>query len=177
MYTLPAIVDDSTGAALAESFIIAEYLDKTYPDKPLLFPSGTKTLQTAFIEAVEANISPLFQFALPKTCETLLNPSSEEYFRRTRKEMFGKAVDELVPQGENAKAEWKKLEEGFGKIAGWLKEDQFVMGNTVSFADFAIFGLLEWYKLSVGEDSQQWKDIASWHGGRWGKLVTTLEAY
>jgi glutathione S-transferase len=119
----------------------------------------------------------MYQFAAAEMCQNVLNSSSAEYYRRTRKEMFGKTVDELVPQGENAKAEWKKLEEGFGKIAGWLKEDEFVMGNTVSFGDFLIFGILEWFKLSVGEDSQQWKDVAGWHNGRWNKLVKTLEAY
>ncbi|KAF5334050.1 hypothetical protein D9758_017508 [Tetrapyrgos nigripes] len=140
-YTLPAIVDPSTGVALADSFAIAEYLDKTYPDKPLLMPSHTKALQTAFNEAVLAHVRPIFPFVLVKFCG-LVHPVSEEYFRRTRIVLFGKSVDEMVPQGENAKEEWKKLEEGFGKIAGWMKEDEFVMGDTVSFADFVVGGWL-----------------------------------
>jgi glutathione S-transferase len=156
MYTLPAIVDDSTGAALPESFIIAEYLDKTYPDKPLLFPSGTTALQEAFADIVLANLDVLSEFALAKTCEVLLNSRSEEYFRRTKKELLGKTVDEFVPQGESAKVAWKTLEEGFGKIAQWMKDDQFVMGNTVSFADFVVTGRLRWAKLALEEDSQQW---------------------
>ncbi|KAF5341579.1 hypothetical protein D9758_014079 [Tetrapyrgos nigripes] len=178
MYTLPAIVDPSTGAALADSLIIAEYLDKTYPgDKPLLIPTGTKALQAAYIEAVHTSLSTLFQFLLGRTCETLLNPSSDEYFRRTRKEYMGIDVDALAPQGERVKEEWKNVEAGFGKIATWLKADEFAMGNTVSFADLVVTAFLEWCKNAWGEDSQQWKDVASWHDGRWGKLVRNLEAY
>ncbi|KAF5341608.1 hypothetical protein D9758_014085 [Tetrapyrgos nigripes] len=176
-YTLPAIVDPSTGVALADSFAIAEYLDKTYPDKPLLMPSHTKALQTAFNEAVLAHVRPIFPFVLIKFCG-LVHPVSEEYFRRTRIVLFGKSVDEMVPQGENAKEEWKKLEEGFGKIAGWMKkEDEFVMGDTVSFADFVIGGWLILSRLAWGNDSKEWKEIAEWHDGRWGKLVKSLEPY
>ncbi|KAE9393742.1 hypothetical protein BT96DRAFT_999183 [Gymnopus androsaceus JB14] len=35
LYTLLAIIDDSTGVVLAESTDIVEYLDKTYPDLDL----------------------------------------------------------------------------------------------------------------------------------------------
>ncbi|KAF5341607.1 hypothetical protein D9758_014086 [Tetrapyrgos nigripes] len=176
-YTLPAIVDPSTGAALADSLVIAEYLDKAYPDKPLLMPSSTKALQLAFEQAVLSSIGPMFfQFILIKLCD-VVNPASEEYFRRSRVSLFGKSVEDLVPKGESAKEEWKKLEAGFGKIAGWMKEDKFVMGDTVSFADFVIGGWIITSKIAWGEDSQEWKDIAEWHDGRWSKLVKNLEPY
>ncbi|KAF5341601.1 hypothetical protein D9758_014088 [Tetrapyrgos nigripes] len=175
-YTLPAIVDPSTGTALADSLAIAEYLDKAYPDKPLLMPSNTRALQVAFEEAVPSSIGPLFQFILIKLCD-VVNPASEEYFRRTRASLFGKSVEDLVPKGESVKVEWKKVEDGFGKIAGWMKEDKFIMGDTASFADFVIGAFLIMSKIAWGEDSQEWKDIAGWHDGRWSKLVKNLEPY
>lgn len=50
LYTCPGLVDPNTGAAIADSFTIAEYIEKTYPDpsKPTLFPPGTRTLQVYF---------------------------------------------------------------------------------------------------------------------------------
>jgi glutathione S-transferase len=46
-YTLPAIHDPNTGTFVSDSFRIAQYLDKTYPDRPLI-PEGTAGLQSAF---------------------------------------------------------------------------------------------------------------------------------
>jgi glutathione S-transferase len=47
LYTLPAIVDPNTGAKIADSQKIAEYLDKQYPAAgvPVFFPPGSRTLQ------------------------------------------------------------------------------------------------------------------------------------
>jgi len=178
MYTLPVIFDPSTGKTVSESFEIAQYLDKTYPDKPIL-PKGTKALQAAFLDALRGCVGVLGQFGLLLTCEQLLNSKSEGYFREVRKNdiLGGKTVDEVFPRGERAKEEWKKLEAGFGKLDGWMnKEDKFIMGDTVSFADFAIGGYLQWAKLGWGEESEQWKDLSTWNDGRWGKLVKNLEA-
>jgi glutathione S-transferase len=180
LYTLPAIIDPATGAALSDSFIIAEYLDKTYPDTPSVIPPGTRALQSAFLDAIIPCLAPMFPFGMKQSCDALMNPKSEDYFRRTRKELVlgGKSVDEIVPQGESAKEEWKKFETGFGKMAGWMnKEDKFIMGDHASLADFAIGGWLMYCKHAWGGESQQWKDIASWNDGRWGKLLKTLESY
>ncbi|THU89660.1 hypothetical protein K435DRAFT_760842 [Dendrothele bispora CBS 962.96] len=178
MYTLPAISDPSTGAIITESFDIAQYLDKTYPDKPIL-PQGTKALQAAFLGTLRSNTRSFFPFGLLMTCEQLLNSKSEVYFREVRKNdvLAGKTVDEVYPRGERAKEEWKNVEEGLGNIDKLMsKEDKFIMGDTVSFADFVVGGYLQWAKNGWGEDSEQWKDMATWHGGRWGRLVKALEA-
>jgi hypothetical protein len=51
-YTLPAIHDPNTGKTISDSFDIAQYLDVTYPERPVL-PLGTEGLQSAFIFAIE----------------------------------------------------------------------------------------------------------------------------
>ena len=52
-YRTPTIIDDSTGKGVTESMIIAEYLDETYPDKPLLFPPGTAaSMEPCFRDAI-----------------------------------------------------------------------------------------------------------------------------
>ncbi|KAF5341609.1 hypothetical protein D9758_014084 [Tetrapyrgos nigripes] len=179
MYTLPAIVDPSTGTGVAESFAIAEYLDKTYPDRPLLIPSGTRALQAAFIEAFIGALVSMFRFSFLHTAENILNPSSSAHFREARKNdvLGGLTVEEAYPTGEQANAEWKKVEQGFAKIDQWIGEgNKFVMGDTVSFADFALAGFIKYTRFSQGEDSPKWKDVASWNGGRWTRLVRDVEA-
>lgn len=51
------------------------------------------------------------------------------------------------------------------------------MGDRVSYADFIIAGWLVWAKRVWGPESEDWKTVASWHGGKWEKLLKTIERY
>ncbi|KAF8965876.1 hypothetical protein BDZ97DRAFT_1810125 [Flammula alnicola] len=176
-YTLPAIHDPSTGVYLADSFLIAEYLEKTYPT-PSLFPHNTLGLQTPFNDTYGGQMDALWNFILPATC-LVLNPPSEEYFRRTREKLFGTTLEDLVPKGENAVVEWAKYKDGLGKVDTWYAKSggPFLIGDAVSWADFVVAAYLIWLRIIWGEDSQQWKDITSWHQGRWKILIDNLKKY
>ncbi|ESK89789.1 hypothetical protein Moror_16802 [Moniliophthora roreri MCA 2997] len=179
-YTLPAIHDLNTDVRLADSIQIAEYLEQTYPSAPekVLFPPGTKALQHAFTDGVKARLLPtLGPIALQSEAE-MLNPRSEEYFRRTRVEMYGRELMEMELPKEKKEALWKQVEAAFGTVNSWIgKEDRFVMGDRVCFVDFSLAGMLVWCKVMWGEDSEEWKRIVGWHDGRWGRLVKDLEEY
>ncbi|THV04196.1 hypothetical protein K435DRAFT_826912 [Dendrothele bispora CBS 962.96] len=181
MYTIPAIEDPNTGTAIAESFVIAQYLDKTYPDKPTLIPAGTKALQSAFANVSFVHVAPILQFAYLIMIENVLNPKSRGYFCEARKNdiLRGVSIEDAYPRGERAKEEWGKVKAGFETIANWMnKEDgRFVMGDTVSFADFVVGGWVQMAKKTWDEDSQEWKDISTWNGGRWPRLLEDLEKY
>ncbi|PBK64019.1 hypothetical protein ARMSODRAFT_515872 [Armillaria solidipes] len=67
---MPIIYDDSIGAVVSDSAVIAAYLDKAYPSSgPVLIPTGTKALQLAFSSAVIdafAAFRPFFPFDTEK---------------------------------------------------------------------------------------------------------------
>ena len=178
-YTLPMIHDPKTGAVVSDSFKIAEYLDATYPDTPRVIPDGTRGLQLAFDDAAFSILMPLFQFTAPLT-SSKLNQRSAEYFSRTRAIMFGKSMEELYPGEDRREEEWKKVESGLEKIAKWYSQGStFISGKSDApiFADFRVAALLLWVRRLFGRDSTEWKNLASWHGGRWGNLVGSLEKY
>jgi glutathione S-transferase len=50
-YTLPAIKDQETGHSLADSFKIAQYLDKKYPEHTLV-PAGAEAQQAALVDSL-----------------------------------------------------------------------------------------------------------------------------
>uniref|UniRef100_A0A8H7XQ77 GST N-terminal domain-containing protein n=1 Tax=Psilocybe cubensis TaxID=181762 RepID=A0A8H7XQ77_PSICU len=176
-YTLPAIYDPSTGVYLADSILIAEYLDKTYPDTPKIFPHNTVGLQHAFNEALETALDPLWEFILPDTCP-ILNPRSNVYFRRTREHAFGMTLEELRPSGERAVTRWEELKKNLEKVDAWYSkvDGTFILGNKISFADIVVASHLIWLRKVWG-DRQEWKDIAEWNGGRWENLLNALEKY
>ncbi|KAK0452708.1 uncharacterized protein EV420DRAFT_1558106 [Desarmillaria tabescens] len=179
-YTLPLLHDPSTGAFVSESAAIARYLDKTYPETPVVIPAGTNAFHYAFNDAIRSHFrgGALQKFTLQTNF--ILNPVSEEYFRRTREaEVFGgKKLEDAIPKGEDRKSEWAKLKADFGKIDAWYgKEDKYVMGDTLSYADFMVAAGVLYVRIVYSADSEEWKDISTWHGGRWGVLVKNFEKY
>ncbi|KAJ8517428.1 hypothetical protein ONZ45_g5389 [Pleurotus djamor] len=177
-YTLPVIHDQTTGTVVSDGAAIAEYLDKQYPDTPKLFPEGTAALQHGFIAAYFNNIAALFQFSLPQTNSILL-PRSEAYFRSTREQAYQTTMEKLVPSGEKRDIEWGKYRDGLGKVDSWISKSRgtFAMGDTITFADISVASFIIWLRVIWGEDSEQWKDIKSWHNGRWERLLDGLSKY
>ena len=176
-YTLPAIHDPSTGTSLADSFLIAEYLEDTYPTTPSIFPHGTKSLQDAFQFLLGGErIGFLRSFLLPMVLPKLGTQRSEEYFRRTKEISLGGPL--VVPVGAERAEQMTKLRQVMNKVDECLaKTDSkgpFVMGDTISWADFYISAYLMWLKTVWGEDSEEWKDVVSWNGGRWENLLRAV---
>jgi glutathione S-transferase len=175
-YTLPAIHDPSTGTYLSDSFLIAEYLEETYPTTPRIFPHGTRSLQHAFQFAFGERLAAVRPFILPSVLPKLGTQRSEEYFRRTKELALGRPL--VVPEGAERAEQWAKFRDSMSKVDECLaKADTkgpFVMGDTISWADFFISGFLMFWKRVWGEDSEEWKDIASWNEGRWKNLLNAL---
>lgn len=174
-YTLPAIHDPSTGTYLAESFVIAEYLEETYPT-PSIFPHGTKSLQHAFQLSFGEKLGFIRPFLLSSVLPKLGTQRSEEYFRRTKELSLGRPL--VVPVGAERAETWAKFREGMSKVDECLAKTDtkgpFVMGDTISYADLFISAFLMWFKNVWGEDSEEWKDVASWNEGRWKNLLHAL---
>ncbi|KAJ6520476.1 hypothetical protein C8R45DRAFT_61681 [Mycena sanguinolenta] len=178
-YTLPVIYDPSTDTVVSDSIEIARYLDATYPDTPRLIPEGTAAFHYAFTEAFEATLPPFLVYALPASLP-FLNSASQDYFRRTREELFGgRRLEDVTPTGHEHAVMWKKVEDAFGRIDGWIRkngaESKHFMGDTLCYADISVAGYLRWGKMVLGKD--KWESILTWQGGRWASLMKELERY
>ncbi|KAJ3991637.1 hypothetical protein F5050DRAFT_1122714 [Lentinula boryana] len=176
-YTIPAIVDDATGVALAESVDIVEYLDNTYPNTPRLIPEGTHALQAAFRDAFYPKLAYYYPFLVPIT-ETVLNPPSATFFRAKYEAIFGKKLENVYPEGQERVVAWNKWKEAIGGVDAWMKKDDiWMMGNTPSFADFILASFILSAKTLFGADSQEYKEVLEMHDGRWGRLAKNVESY
>jgi len=178
-YTLPVIHDPLTDTIVSDSIEIARYLDATYPNTPRLIPDGTVALHYAFTEAFEATLPPYFVYTLPASLP-FLNPASQDYFRQTREQLFGgRRLEDVVPTGEEDVVMWKKLEDAFGQIDGWIQKNgadsKYFMGDTICYADISVAGFLRWGKMVLGKD--KWEKILTWHDQRWAGLMKEMEKY
>ena len=179
IYTLPTIYDPNTKRVVTDSIEIARYLDATYPDTPQVFPEGTEVLQLAFNHAFRAEAMPsLVPLCVPPTHAQLL-PRSQEYFRRTREEWFGKKIEELALDG--GVAALAGLEKAFATFTTWFEADGkdrvFLMGDKPCFADIIMASYLIWGRVIWGEDSQRWQAVLGWNGGRWAEFMDAMKAY
>ncbi|KAG1743400.1 hypothetical protein EDB19DRAFT_1698208 [Suillus lakei] len=96
-YTLPVIKDPNTGSVVADSLAIAEYLDKNYPEKPII-PRGANVLIGLFEPAYcSVAFRKAVKLLLTKTLE-ILNDSSREYFIQTRLERHGETRWEAMSE-------------------------------------------------------------------------------
>ncbi len=179
LYTIPAIYDSATGVGIAESWRIAEYLDRTYPNTPPLFPNGTHVLQLSFRDLFYTRVLPLFKYTIADV-PTNLNPISAVHFAEARSAEFGvPSLAHLRPSRPELKAEaWRKVIEGLGAIDSLMKDDAiWVMGDRPSFADFIIGSAVGTVKTIYGEESLEWRQLTSCHNGRWGRLMQYLKKY
>lgn len=175
-YTLPAIYDPNTDTGIADSYHIARYLDKTYPDTPRVIPQGTEVLQNVSIFNHCLGPTPVwYMIILPS--HAILTPRSAEYMRRTREEMFGRKLEDMVPK-DKAEA-WNQIKAGYDKLDKLLQlgNGPYVMGNTVSFQDFDVASYTLWLRRILGEESEEWKNIINWNDGRWGRLIEGFRKY
>ncbi|TFK84411.1 hypothetical protein K466DRAFT_588954 [Polyporus arcularius HHB13444] len=182
MYTLPAIHDPSTGTSIANSTAIARYLDATYPDTPRVIPEGTEAFHEAFEEALAPTLVPHLLYIHFPAVYGRLNEASKAYFKAARESVLGGKMEQWSPLGsETREQQWVKLEAGLGRIERWLtadgKERRFFMGDKPSFADFVLGARLLGLKRAIGEEHKEWKRVEQWHGGRWARLLLSMEAY
>ncbi|KAK0433310.1 hypothetical protein EV421DRAFT_1997514 [Armillaria borealis] len=175
-YTIPIIQDDSTGAVVSDSAAIAAYLDKTYPSSgPVLISTGTMTLQLAFSSAVVDTFTP-FQPFFDHNITIKMNDATAAYYMRVK---LGGVSKVDTPEGEEREKLWANAKENLGKMNKWFEgnEGNFVMGNEPSFADTAVCAFLQFTRTMFAGESEEWKDIASWNDGRWGRYLESFKPY
>lgn len=183
VYTVPFIYDPKTQTYTSDSYQIAQYLESTYPDTPKLFPEGPLTGAAALnlFEDVwkEKFITPSRPFVMLQI-HNQLNPASQRYFRETREAAWGKKLEDLLPADKEKQEElWAVVKAGLGKIDGYMKWNgtatTYWMGDVRSYADIVMAAWLIWVQRIWGKESAEWKELVTWNGGRWNRLVSEFD--
>jgi glutathione S-transferase len=175
-YTLPAIHDPNTNTFVTDSLDIAVYLDKTYPSAPSLL-RGAPALHAAFVDAFMAETKNMFPLCIP-LIPPRLNPVSQEYYWVSRRQMLGKPLQDWLPKGDDLQKAWKELEDGYGRVANWYKNDETLIGGDQPvFSDACVAGFLYSVRWVYGAESKEWAMIKQWHGGRWARVLERMKQY
>ncbi|KAF9447223.1 hypothetical protein P691DRAFT_731866 [Macrolepiota fuliginosa MF-IS2] len=178
-YTSPSITDDSTGSAITDSYKIAQYLDETYPTTPKVIPPRSEALQATFCANFNQTVGPLYPILLPRIPRVLLNPVSAEYYYNTVSAIFGQPLDKIEPVGDQRPKAWADARAAWDIVNGWLSKSSgpYFMGDSPTFADFVVGAMLQMTRVTLGEESEEWKEVEMWNGGRWVTFLKDLDQY
>ncbi|MBU2531511.1 MAG: glutathione S-transferase N-terminal domain-containing protein [Alphaproteobacteria bacterium] len=137
---VPVILDQ--GRAIAESWDIADYLDKAYPEAPPLMAGTAARARAKFIESwCNATVFPTMRaIAVPSVFEIIAD-KDKAYFRESREKMLGSKLEEL---SKDPAAETAAMNKALKPAADALTEADFLAGTSPDYADYVLFGTIMW---------------------------------
>lgn len=140
---VPVLVDGD--AHVHDSWEIAAYLDRTYPQKPL-FDSEQARAEGLFIKLwVEAQLNPLISRVILTDLHPRLHEKDRDYFRRSREERFGMALEAFCA---DRPAQIAALRTAITPLRAMLKFQPFIGGTAPNYADYIVFSAFQWVRTS-----------------------------
>jgi len=157
--TVPILRDGNE--LIRDSFEIALHLEETYPDRPTLFGGEGGKALSRFVERFSQTIiHPAVTNIAVADIHDMLGETDQVYFRKSREAFLGRTLEE-VKAGRNAEiaAFAAKLE----PVRQTLKYQDFLGGDGPLFADYILFGALQWMRITAGTKVLADDDpVASW---------------
>ena len=131
--------------AVVDSFAIAQHLDATYPDRPTLFAGEGGRATARFVEAFSQTVlHPAIVRIILVDIHDRLAQEDQAYFRKSREAAFGKTLEEVVAAAPEERATFA---EKLAPLRFMLKKQPFIGGETPLFADYIVFGALQWARI------------------------------
>jgi glutathione S-transferase len=167
--TVPVL--DDNGHLVRDSWDIAVYLEEQYPDAPTLFGGAGGRAAAKFVEgwalgAVHTAIFPL----IVKDIHDILDPADKAYFRESREKRLGRTLEIAQTDREQRVEQFRQV---LLPLRLMLKKQPWIGGEGPLFADYLVFGPLQWARvaspfpiLAVNDPIADWFErCLDLHGG------------
>ena len=142
--TVPVL--DDGGKLVRDSFDIALYLEEAYPDRPTLFAGeGGKALSRMVEGYVQTTLQAAIVKIIVKDIHDCLAPADQAYFRASREQRLGRTLEEIEA---GADAELAAFQPRLEPVRHMLKFQAFLGGDGPLFADYILFGALQWSRVA-----------------------------
>lgn len=164
---VPVLLDGE--AVVADSWAIAQYLDRTYPDRPTLMPGGIAAYRFVNLWA-DTVVNPGIGRMIVSDIPDLLGPEDRAYFVESREARFGKPLAEVTADREVRLPEFRA---SLIPARHALRGQEFLGGAGPDYSDYILFGSLMWgricsdFALLAPEDPlHAWQErMLDLHGG------------
>ncbi len=142
--TVPVLVDGDLW--LGESWDIAEYLEKTFPDRPALFDSDGDRAKARLIDHwITQTVHPVIARAVLMDQFPYLDDRDKAYYLERTKRKFGKTLAELDNDPDGAIAE---LQGVLTPLQSALAERAYLGGERPTYGDHIVFGAFQWARVA-----------------------------
>lgn len=151
--TVPVLVDD--GETVSDSWKIAEYLDERYPQNPL-FDSAQARSEALLIKFwIERTIHPFISRMGVGDFLSTLHEKDKAYFRQSREKRIGMPIEQFMQDRDQTREGFRTALE---PLRAMLVEQPYVAGNNPGYADYIVFGILQWMRCGSPYASLQRDD-------------------
>lgn len=157
--TVPVMVDE--GEVIEDSFRIALHLDQKYPERPSLFNGPEGVAQARFVEAwSQTQIHPVVTRLVLMQIYNNLGPDDQAHFRASREKRFGMTLEDFsATSGASA----TDLHNALVPLEKMLEAQPFIGGEKPLFADYIVFGAIQWNRVFRGQPLMKKDSLAaSW---------------
>ena len=158
---VPVLVDGET--VVADSWEIACYLERAYPDRPSLFGGAGGMPHALFVNAwADQTLHPGISRQIVADIWQALRPEDQGYFRQSREKLFGRTLEAVVEGREARAAEFRRI---LAPIRTVLSRQPWLGGAAPDYADYIVLGSLQWprciSRFALLEDTdpvRDWRD-------------------
>ena len=167
---VPVIVDGAT--TMSESWDIAAYLDKTYPNKPALLADATARARAKLIDSwCNATVFPPLRPIAVMSVFKIIAEKDIAYFRESRERMLKTKLEDL---SVDPTAEAAALNKALGPANDAFAEAPFLAGDTPDYSDYILFGTLMWPYIACRDNPIEMESNA----GKWfGRMLDLHDGY
>lgn len=141
--TVPVLLDGDL--TVRDSWDIACHLDQQLPEAPALFPTEGDRRMARFIQqwtATQLQL-PIFRTIAADIWDAL-DVQDQPYFRESREKRL-KAPLESVRESQAIGIE--QLRANLAPLRAWLATQRFLGGDQPTYADYIVFGALQWARV------------------------------
>jgi glutathione S-transferase len=137
--TVPTIVDG--GKIVGDSWAIADYLDQTYPDRPLLRGPGERGLAKFLTSWTESVMQlALLRLILVDIYDHLAE-KDRDYFRTSREARIGMTLEAFCGDRDERVAAFRQ---SVNPLRITLKTQSYLGGDAPNYGDYIVFGAFQW---------------------------------
>lgn len=141
---VPVLLDGET--TVADSWVIANYLEDTYPDHPSLFGGDGGRAMARLLNwigdiTIIGGIFPL----IIADIHGQLPPEDQAYFRQSREARFGRTLEEIAAARDTQVESFRK---SLDPIRLTLRTQPFLGGSAPNYADYIMFGGFQWARVT-----------------------------
>ena len=146
---------------VTDSWAIAEYLDKSYPEKPLLDGPQGRALASFARHWSQNVLSGILLKGVLMDIYAVIHEKDKAYFRETREKRFGMKLEDFVIAPDAVLAQIKTAVSPLRALVG---EQPFIHGSAPAFGDYCVFGAFMWARnVSPIKLLEEGDAVHAWH--------------